>query len=439
MENKKLIKTIKKRALKQFENDLKDSVLKELYGSASKKQIKKIRKQILREMQEELFGTKDVLKTKEKEEVSSPEFIHTNTVDINDFDTKPSEESKEQEQEQETPVHEPGKIFEYKGFKFDVDRMSAIVTGKKVNKVISEPGVERTDEAKEHQKSRLGQINNLFSISREVEPPSNKYGIEDRIAEVKNGTNKESIKKLISKQVSSNTFPTTPKSIQGFKFKIGPGIPGLNSMNMVPSSRNFVKTELEKITPAQKEEISFFVGKLKEGVDSLGKGEKNIMYRKKRDDVYTFSFDKDKLNKDDFSFKFELDLNMYTYGAKINTFSFNIDGFNFDKGFVEILDIIEVLEAVGINLMKYIDEINDINDTAADRKSKIKENLKNNAEAIRANTKLAKFIFDQRILRVLQSNDINTYGQLKKIEDLTSLKGVGAKTVEYIEQQIKKQ
>jgi endonuclease III len=105
---------------------------------------------------------------------------------------------------------------------------------------------------------------------------------------------------------------------------------------------------------------------------------------------------------------------------------------------VEILDIIKVLEAVGFSLMKYIDEINEINDTAAERKESIKANLTNNIEAIKANTKLADFIFNDRILRVLQSNDINTYGQLKKIEDLTSLKGVGTKTAEKIEQYTKK-
>jgi DNA uptake protein ComE-like DNA-binding protein len=154
--------------------------------------------------------------------------------------------------------------------------------------------------------------------------------------------------------------------------------------------------------------------------------------------VYTFSYEKAKYDKNDFGFIFNLDLNMDTYRATINTFEFNIDGFNFDKGFVEVLDIVKVLDVSGFSLMKYIDEINEINDNAAEKKESIKANLTNNAEAIRANTKLSKFIFDDKILRVLQSNDINTYGQLQKIEDLTSLKGIGAKTAEKIQEFTKK-
>lgn len=430
MENKKLIKAIKKSAIKQFEDDLKKSIIKELYSGSSKKQIKKIRKQILREMQEELFGKVNIQK-----EISSSEFIHTNTVDENEL-TQTLVEAPEESNESDTTSHVPGRIFEYGGFKFDVDRMSAIVTGRKIEKTISNPGIERTEEGKLYKESR---IKNAFP---DFTSPTKNIGIEDRIADVKKGLNKDDIKSMISKQVQGNTFPPASKYVQGFN--IGPNmsnpsitIPELQSINMVPSTRNFVKTDLEKITPAQKDEISFFIGKLKDGIDSLEKGEKNIFYRKKKDNVYTFSYEKIKYDKNDFNFKFNLDLNMDTYGAKINTFEFNIDGFNFDKGFVEILDIIEVFDLVGFGLMKYIDEINEINDTAADKKESIKANLINNVEAIRANAKLAEIIFDDKILRVLQSNDINTYGQLQRIEDLTSLKGIGAKTAEKIKEYTK--
>lgn len=430
MENKKLIKAIKKSAIKQFEDDLKKSIIKELYSGSSKKQIKKIRKQILREMQEELFGKVD-----NQKDISSSEFIHTNTVDENEL-TQTSVDAPEESKESDNSTHVPGRIFEYGGFKFDVDRMSAIVTGRKVEKTISNPGIERTEEGKLYKESR---IKNSFP---DISSPSKDSKIEDRIADVKNGLNKDDIKSMISKQLRGDTFPPASKYVQGFN--IGPNmskpsitIPELQSINMVPSIRNIIKTDLEKITPAEKEEISFFIGKLKEGIDSLEKGEKNIFYRKKEDDVYTFSFDKPKYDKNDFGFKFNLDLNMNTYGAKINTFDFNIDGFNFDKGFVEIIDIVKVLELVGFGLMKYIDEINEINDTATEKKESIKANLVKNVEAIRANAKLAEFIFDEKILRVLQSNDINTYSQLQRIDDLTSLKGIGAKTAEKIQQYTK--
>jgi len=428
MENKKLIKKIKKKAFKQFELDLKVSVLKELYGNESKKQIKKIRKQILREMQEELFGTQKALKTTEKEETSEPGFIHTNTVDISEFDTNSSEESKEQEEQDEQALsHESGKTFEYGGFKFDVDRMSSIVTGKRLDKVISKPGIERTGKPSKEL---------MLHTSIPTSNLSKKREIEDRIADIKSGTNSD-IKDEFLKRISTKAPETSSPDIkytQGFNLE--PRTP-LSSMNTVPSLKEYIKSDLGKITPARKEEISFFIGKLKEGIDNLKKGEKNIFYRKKEDDVYTFSFEKPKYDKNDFSFKFNLDLNMNTYGAKINTFDFNIDGFNFDKGFVEILDIVKVLESAGFNLMTYIKEINEINSTSAEIKESIKTNLVNNSEAIRANTKLANFIFDDRILRVLQSNDINTYGQLQKIEDLTSLKGIGAKTSEKIKNFIK--
>ncbi len=427
MENKKLIKAIKKSAIKQFENDLKKSVIKELYSGSSKKQIKKIRKQILREMQEELFGALETPKAIEKEKISSPGFIHTNTVDENEFNNT-SVEAPEESKEQETPsTHEPGRIFEYNGFKFDVDKMSSIVTGKRTDGTYSEKAVERVKDSSKKDKS--------LTADDVIKNPSGDF--LQKLQEIKRGSNR-ALQEEFAKRISTPSPEMRPPDIkytQGFNIKPGTS---LSSMNTVPSSsRNFIKTEMAKITPARKEEISFFVGKLKEGIDSLEKGEKNIFYRRKKDNVYTFSYEKAKYDKNDFGFRFNLDLNMDTYGATINTFEFNIDGFNFDKGFVEILDIIDVLDVSGFGLMKYIDEINEINDTAAEKKESIKANLVNNAEAIRANTKLSNLIFDDRILRVLQSNDINTYGQLQKIEDLTSLKGIGAKTAEKIQEYTK--
>jgi len=423
MENKKLIKTIKKSAIKQFEKDLKKSIIKDLYSGSSKKQIKKIRKQILREMQEELFGAIKTTETTEKEQT----FVHTNTVDENEFSNTPVKAPEDSKEQEVSTAHEPGRIFEYSGFRFDVDKMSSIVTGKRTERTCSEKAVERVKDSNKKDKS-------LASEEYSLKNPGSDFF--EKLKEIKSGTNKE-LQEEFAKRISKPAPQMDPPAIkytQGFNIKPGTS---LSSINTVPSSRDFINTEMSKITPSRKEEISFFIGKLKDGIDRLEKGEKNIFYRRKKDNVYTFSYEKAKYDKNDLGFKFNLDLNMDTYGATINTFEFNIDGFNFDKGFVEILDIIKVLEACGFGLMKYIDEINEINDTAADKKESIKSNLKNNIETIRANTKLAEFIFDERILRVLQSNDINTYGQLQKIEDLTSLKGIGDKTADKIQEFIK--
>lgn len=422
MENKKLIKEIKKKVVKQFKLDLKRTVLKELFGDASKKEIKKLRKQILADVQAEIFGDKKFTEI-ENQEVESI---------VSEFEI--SDEIKEvPEVSEEIKETEKNKILEYRGFKFDVDRMSALVTGIKKKKNKSKKIVDKIDANQESKNLP----NEIVSILGENNLKDGSKSILEKINDIRNGVGKSDTMKHVKAQTPGTFYsPHTSIPIQGFN--MSPYIPGgLSSMNMVPSTRDYVKTEIEKLTPSRKEEIAFFVGKLKDGVDSLGRGEKNILYRKKKDNVYTFSFEKQKLDKNDFSLNFELDLNMYTYGAKINTFSFNIDGFNFDKGFVEILDIIAVFDAVGMNLSKYIDEISEMNYSATETKESIKNNIKENSKLIKSNAELANIIFDKKIMKVLRSNDINTYGQLKRIEDLTSLKGVGVKTAEKIEKYIK--
>lgn len=416
MENKKLIKAIKKSAIKQFEEDLKKSVIKELYSGSSKKQIKKIRKQILRDMQEELFGTLDAHKVSEKGEISSPEFIHTNTVDENEFahtSVEAPEESKEQE---DAVIYEPGRIFEYNGFKFDVDKVSALVTGKRTERTYSKKAIERVNNSNKKDKS----------LTTDEILKNSGSDFFEKLQEIKRGSNKnlqEEFAKRISTPAPDMGAPAI-KYTQGFN--INPGTP-LSSINTVPSSRNFIKTELVKITPAKREEILFFIGKLKNSINNLSKGERNILYRKSGDEIYNFSYEKPKYEKDDFTFKFNLDLNLKTNGAKINSFDFNIGGFNFDKGFVEILDMAVVFDLVGMNLKSYIDEINEVNSEVKPCDDLIV------LSKIKSSTKIETFIDDKKIVSLLKGNDILNYGQLVKVKDLTTLKGIGSKTSKKIE------
>lgn len=407
MGKQKLINSIKKDVIKEIKTDIKDSVVKEMFVT-SKKVIKKMKKQILKELQEEMFAETKVSKNrknknkKNKRKELSSTLVETNLDDIEVIknSAEEAEENKSKDDVEVVSPYEEGQVYEYKGFKFDVGKMSSIVTGKYRNK-----SNENTQEKTEK------------TSKSETANPSDE--LQQKVVATSSASNFLFTKCFNSKK-------TTEKDVASTNF------PELSSTNMVPSIKKLVKVE-ENLTPYKKEEIAFFIGKLKEGVDSLGKGEKNINYRKKKGGVYTFSYSKYKVVKDDFRFKFNLDLNLYTLGVKINTFEFNIDGFNFDKGFVEILDIIALFDVIGMSLIKYIYEISGINSTASECNPAIKENIKKNIKYIKANTKLEKVIFDERILKILRSNGINTYGQLKKIEEFTSIRGVEAKMADKIE------
>lgn len=388
MKKQKLINSIKKNAQRQIEAEIQASVVKEMYG-ASKKEIKKLKKQILKELQTEMFAEKksSKIRKKKKNKGLTSTFVHTNLEDITTIKEE-VENPKETKEVKETIKKTRSKVFEYRGFKFDVDRMSSIVTGKSIK--------EEEVKSPKLTKSKKKEINDMHKL----------IGIRSH--------DHNNIPTPFLKSIASSVSYTTPF--------VG---------------KTIVKSTFEEISEEKKEEITFFIEKLKKGIDKLKNSQKSINYRKKKDNIYTFSFSKHKDGVDDFSFNFNLDLNIYTLGAEINKFEFDIDGFKFDKGFVEILDMIAVLDTAGMSLRKYIDEISEINTSASEYKAAIKENLKNNVKAIRANAELESVIFDQRILNILKSNDIKTYGQLKKIEELTSLKGVGAKTAEKIDEIIK--
>ena len=233
--------------------------------------------------------------------------------------------------------------------------------------------------------------------------------------------------------------------------------PSKKNFNTVPVTKSFVKTSAPKLTPAKKEEIEFFVGKLKEGIDKLGKGEKNINYRRKtyskkacvnpNSDVYVFTYDKPKTDTNDFSLSFELDFDIYTYGANIVRFDFNVGGFKFDNSFVEVLDMTKVLDAVGMNLSTYIDEIEEINSNLPKGKKRKgileagaikfthvplikKEEPK--VFTIRANTKVETFIDDAKIVNTLNNNEIFKMKDLKKYDSFSDIKGIGEKSAKKI-------
>jgi len=484
MGKQKLIEGIKNNAKKQIEAEIQASVVKELYGT-SKKEIKKLKKQILKELRKDMFATKSKKIKKEELEIVETVFEHginTNSEDIESITKESSKEDKRKSKEDDldTLPYEPGRIFEYRGFKFDVDRMSRFVTGNKKelfkerikspmdelddlyeSKSIAGKGVDRVDESKPKDSGSGSILKDRFSelVNKEKASDSDRSDLMDRISELKRGEKKDDIKTAINKPASNLL---TPNPISGMGFNLA-----------APASKTFVKTNY-KLTPARKEEVEFFVGKLKEGIDKLGKGEKNINYRRKtlsgksnvsaNSDIYVFTYDKPKSDVNDFSLNFEIDLDIYTYGANIIKFDFNVGGFNFDSSFLEIIDIAKVLDAVGMNLSQYIGEIEEINKTNTTKKNKdiieTKERLRFNKsfkkesfdniesderepsdvvlkekkKTIRANTKVENIIDDAKIIKALANNDITNYGNLKKIEDFTILKGIGAKSAKKIQE-----
>lgn len=424
MNNKKLIKSLKKSVIKQIESDIKKSVIKDFYKNTSKEQLEELKNQIISEVQESFFGVeKEVEKESETNQTYTPIEIPQG-LGIN---LEPTESHKDLESES-VKIDAPS-IHEHLGFKFDTERMSSIVTGKARTKIPKRPGfddsegksVERVDSPsadnyltdKFKKLSGFPPFMHTENLSDEVKERNS--DMLTRLEEIKKGGLKEQIKK-------SDTAPWADP------LKLFP----------VPQTRDFIKYN-SRITPGSKEDLTFFLGKLKDGISKLGKGERNINYRRSKDNIYRFSFDRTiTSDADDFSLSFKIDLNIDTLEAKVIDFRFSVDGFNFDSSFFDLIEIVDVLDLVGMSIVKYVDEIKEINDEAESTKEQIKENIKTNIQEIRANEELSNFIFDKKIIKVLNSNDINTYGQLKRIEDLTSLKGVGAKTIEKINKYINK-
>jgi hypothetical protein len=391
----KLIKNIKAGVKKQIEADIKDSVVKQ-FQSSSKKELKKLKKQILREVQEDMFSSLVTKKTKK------PKKKKTNVAP-------------------EEKVESNKGTFEYKGFKFEREKMCSLVTGKK------KPTDEKYPSPKPSDK--------LPGVLKEALNKDKKNN------NIKIKTQDDIMMEMRPTQAGNYTTNGTTQFPLGMPF----GRPAAS-----PSAEDFIgkflksqkeKTALTKkpapeLTPEKKEELTFFIGKLKEGVSKLKNNEKNIDYRKKGENNYNFSFER----KADFDLKFDLNLDMKTYCTSVDLFEFRVDGFRFDKKFIELFDIVEVLDLVGFNMNNHINGINGINEADTIKGIDMKRAKTPTAikkKTIRSNTKIENIIDDSKLVGVLAKNDISNYGQLKKVDDLTSLKGVGAKTADRINEYLK--
>jgi len=394
MKNKKLIKSIKSDVKKQIESDIKNSIVKELKNS-SNKQIKKLRKQILAEVKEELFGIQI-----------------GDSQDVNETLNKKAKDVLEMKILAGIPVSKEDRE------KFGIGRgaLSDIKRDEDFN-------ISTTYE------STLDNLKKGVIDKKSIEK---NRSLSDKISDLKSGANKEDVHRILLNKKEESTPPLEKKYTQGF--------------NVIPGSQIILNKNLDKIpfesipnivlSPNKKEELTFFLGKLKEGVSKLREDEKNIDYRKKTNGLYSFSFDR----KANFDLKFEIDLNMNTYEAKIQLFDFKIDGLKFDKKSVELLDIVEVLDMSGMNLNKYINEINGINEIDIDSvKIPTTKIVKVEGKPKPTSKRLGidKFIEDEKIVSLLNKNEISNLGQLLSVDDLTSLKGVGAKTVEKINKYLK--
>lgn len=429
MKNKNLIKKIKKSVINQFEADLKNSVLKELYGNASKKELKKLKKQILKEVQKDLFGSQ----SKSREESLK-----------NQLDMLSDSVDTMQKEIKEAPVVEEPKVEEktthnYRGFEFDVRRMSEMVTGKKRPDVpyIPQEG-ERAQDISEAfikddaKKKMSSEIKN--PVPPEITKPTPEFYDNElkKINEIKpRQVEKEKIDMLKDILKHSKTINSTIN-------KPGFNVPTPTTITNIPGRSYGLKT------PSQKEDLIFFIGKLKEGVSKLSKGEKNINYRLRKDDRYIFDYSRYKSDSNDFTLNFSIELNVNTGAAKIENFYFEIDRFTFDASFFEVLDVVKVLDLIGFNINKYVNEITQISGRYTKKTgpgSEYSESINHDeikkptikpSRVLDKGVKLSDIIDDKRLLRLLRYNDVVTYGDYQRVEDLTSLKGIGSKTAEKI-------
>jgi len=394
MKNKKLIKSIKLDVKKQIESDIKNSIVKELKNS-SNKQIKKLRKQILAEVKEEMFG-----------------------VSIGDSQNINETSNKKIKDILETKILAGIPVSKEDREKFGIERgtLSDIKRDEDFN-------ISTTYE------STLDNLKKGVIDKKSIEK---NRSLSDKISDLKSGANKEDVHRILLNKKEESTPPLEKKYTQGF--------------NVIPGSQIILNKNLDKIpfesipnivlSPNKKEELTFFLGKLKDGVSKLREDEKNIDYRKKRSGLYSFSFER----RANFDLKFEIDLNMNTYEARVQLFDFKIDGLKFDKKSVELLDIVAVLDMSGMNLNKYINEINGINEIDIDKvktPTAITVKINSNPRPSSKRLGIAKFIEDEKIISLLKNNEVLNLGQILAIEDLTSLKGVGEKTAKKIKKYLK--
>ena len=429
MENKKLIKSIRKKVVKQFKNDLKNSVLKELYEGMSKKEIKSLKKQILKDAQSDIFGSLGVLE-QEIEQATSPESLDEKIIknDIPVIEPEISEEISKISEIVEKAIDDKSRsnVYEHLGFKFDSNRMSSLVTGKTrgTKGIFKEGGVERTNDKKSI-------VQNTFPLypNSWLNPSPNLESAKKVVDEIKSGNHKDFIKKSIEKVTPPvDGFTPIPLSTSAALIRNKQ----IARPSYVPSTRNLIKYD-ERLTPSEKEDLAFFIEKLKLGISKLGKGQKNINYRHSSGDIYAFSYSKSEVGSEGFTLSFDVDLNIKTLRATIKDFRFNIDGFKFDSHFFETIDIVRVLDFVGMNISNYVNEISGINSTES--KTEISPSKKSK---YKSDTKIESIIKDARIISILHKNDIVKYEDLLKFNsDYTTIKGIGEKNAKKIKQYIK--
>ena len=367
--NKKIVKKIKNKVIKDLENQIKNDIIKNLNSGDSKNYIKKLKKKIQKEVEEEMFGN-----------FYNQDFTHTNDAleGVNSIDN-----SNQKKSDNDLKSSEQKNNYEYKGFDFDPKRMGFLVT--------------------ENPKALFG-AESISNYKNQIENPYE----DGKLSDEQKSTIKDILKNKKENQLN-NFFPknTNPK------------------ISTVPifSSQPYEKY----LTPSKKEDLTFFIGKLKDGIDKLGKGERGVSYRKMFDNVYKFSFQKLKTSDTQFQLKFNFDLNIKTHEAKVYDFEFEIDGFKFDKSYLELIDIVKIFDLIGVNLIDSINDIKSINNTVDVGEQSLKRECKP-----RSVENISEFIPDKRIVKILQKNDINTISQLNKINELTSIKGVGSKTANKI-------
>jgi len=414
--SKKIAKRIKKDALKSFEKDLRNSVLDELYKTTPKEDIESLKEEILLELQKEIFETSDESDNSGDDSEAPKSMLEEKIREAMDAPIEDVDEL------------EDGR-YTYKGFVFDVDKMKSLATGKKP-KETPHAGVER--EKKGKSKEELLESVKDFDALRGAMPfakasedmSESTLRKLEALKNMKEGNDRELVDKSLSATIGNLPFSLDAK---------------LGKSNLKKAS----KDENSRLTPSKIEELRFFMGKLKEGISRLEPAKKNINYRHRKDDVYNFTFNKIGRNRSlggrlldgDFSLEFDIDLNVKNCSAQINKFEFEIESFKFDSSFFELLDIVKVLDLVGMNLSYYLMTINGINAPELKPTKKAPKKKK-----FRANSKLERFIDDKRIIKTLNNNDIANYGQLKKFledNDLTTLKGVGKKTAGKIQEYIK--
>lgn len=418
MENKKLAKKLKKKVIKQFNNDLKKSILKDLYKGISKEEIDRLKSEVLKEVKEELFvKIENSDKTAFDVMPLTAKDLSTDAVNLSEESTiqeSSKEELKTDESKTDNTFHDlpseevidAPKIHEHMGFKFDTIRMGEIVTQKTRRNPVDrnfkenvEGGVKRADRQDNIDKEnsqKLAGINTFI--------PHHNQKLIKNIEDIKNGEYRNVIKNVIN----------------------NPNLNNSKSHFFIPRTHSIIKYD-ERLTPSTKEDLVFFIEKLKKGISKLGMGQRNINYRNSAGNIYVFTYNKDEMGPEEFTLNFNIELNVVTLSTEIKDFRFNIDGFKFDSTFFNTIEIVKVLDELGFNISKYVKEISDFNSETSDKK-----------ETTNTIESLDEIIKDSRLVATLKKNEITNVDELLKFQnDYTVIKGIGKKTAQKIKKYLR--